>query len=689
VAGCKPCLPCLPLYRQLTLLRRFRWIYCQYDTLRRCFAGDVRRTLDELPITLNETYEQILQGIDEEKQDLARRIFQCLVVCKRPLRVEELAELFSVQLDTETIPTFYPHWRPVDPEEAVLSTCSTLVTFVNVDGKKVVQFSHFSVKEYLTSDHIASSGYLSRFRVHPRPAHALLARACLSVLLHLDDRINRDNIQDFPLALYAAQYWVDHARFENASSDVHHAIERLFDRNKPHFAAWLWLYDVDNPFDFFMTPVYAARPYPVLYYAALCGFRDLAEHLVDAHPQDLNARSGTRGTPLHAALDGWHQNQSLAMLLLEHGADIGCLDSQSRTPLHIACHGCTDVVSVLIDRGADLEAEDDSRETPLHVASQWGRGDIIQLLLDHGAEADHLDSGGWTSMHVASHEGHDKIVQLLFDHGADANRPDNGGWTPLHLASWEGHEHIARLLLDHGINANHPDNDGWTPLHAASQEGHYHSVELLLNHGADPNYANSDGSTSLHLALQRNYYYIVQLLLDRGADLNYPNGDGSTSLHLASQRGHDNIVWFLLHHGAVANRLNGDGWASLHLASQRGHYDVVGLLLEHGADSNHAHGNGLTPLHLASQEGHDHIVRLLLDRGADANSLNSDGWTPLHLASQRGHDRIVRLLLEHRDGADADHPNSDSLAPVGFERKPPKGFAIATRTRQRFSRRRF
>ena len=684
--GCKPCLPCLPLYRQLTRFRRFRWIYCQYETLRRySTASSTRFALGKLSSPLYETYEQTLRELDEQIQDLSHRLFQCLIVLKRLLYVEDLAKIFAIRPDAETIPTFIARWRPGNPE-SVLSACSALVTVVNVDGKKVVQFSHSSVREYLTSDHIASSKDVSRFWVHPRPAHALLARVCLGVLLQPDDDNDRDNIQNFPLALYAAQYWADHARFENVSSDIQHAIERLFDRNKPHFATWLWLYDVDNPSAFSMSSVYATRPYPVLYYAALCGLRDVAEHLVDAHPQDLNDRGGARGTPLHAALGERHQ--SVAMLLLEPGADIGSLDPQSRTPLHIACRGCTDVVSVLIDRGVDLDAEDDSRETPLHVASQWGHDDIIRLLLDHGADVDRLDHGGWTPLHVASHEGHDKIVMLFLDHGADANRPDNGGWTPLHLASWEGHKHIVRLLLDHGIDVNHTDSGDWTPLHAASKEGHNRTIELLLDHGADPNHANEDGSTSLHIALQGNHRYTAQLLLDHGADPNYPNSDGSTSLHLASQRGHDNFVWLLLNHGADANRLNGDGWASLHLASQRGHLDVVRSLLKHGAYSNRVLSNGLTPLHIASQEGHDDIVRLLLDRRPVANSLKSDGRTSLHLASQRGHDHVVQLLLEH--GADVDHLYSDSLTPMGFasqeggvELKPPKGFAIATRTRRR------
>src|SRR6266852_3307532 len=100
---------------------RFRWVFCQLDTLRRCFPGSIRRALNELPRTLDETYERILLGIDKEKWEYAHRLFQCLTVSCRPLLVEELAEVLALDLDTGTIPKFDVDQRPKDAEEAVLS----------------------------------------------------------------------------------------------------------------------------------------------------------------------------------------------------------------------------------------------------------------------------------------------------------------------------------------------------------------------------------------------------------------------------------------------------------------------------------------------------------------------------------------------------------------------------------------
>jgi hypothetical protein len=103
----------------------------------------------------------------------------------------------------------------------------------------VVQFSHFSVKEYLTSDRLAhSSRDISHYYIVLEPAHKIVAQACLGVLLRLDDSIKEDNAGDIPLVKYAAQHWFSHAGFENVASSIRDAMEYFFDADKPHWTAW-------------------------------------------------------------------------------------------------------------------------------------------------------------------------------------------------------------------------------------------------------------------------------------------------------------------------------------------------------------------------------------------------------------------------------------------------------------------
>ncbi|KAH9985039.1 hypothetical protein BJV74DRAFT_886357 [Russula compacta] len=80
----------------------FRWVHCQLDTLRRCMPSSIRKALDDLPTTLDDTYERALQEIPKEKRQHAHRLFQCLVAAIRPLRVEELAEIFAIEFDADT-----------------------------------------------------------------------------------------------------------------------------------------------------------------------------------------------------------------------------------------------------------------------------------------------------------------------------------------------------------------------------------------------------------------------------------------------------------------------------------------------------------------------------------------------------------------------------------------------------------
>jgi hypothetical protein len=138
--------------------------------------------LNDLPKTLDETYSRTLLGIDEEKREYAQRLFRCLMVSIRPLRVEELAEILAIQFDEEALPTFNTDWRPAYAEETIMSVCSSLIAIVDRGGHQVVQFSHFSVKEYLASERLAAAEErLSYFHILPEPAHTILAHAGLSV----------------------------------------------------------------------------------------------------------------------------------------------------------------------------------------------------------------------------------------------------------------------------------------------------------------------------------------------------------------------------------------------------------------------------------------------------------------------------------------------------------------------------
>jgi ankyrin repeat protein len=446
---------------------RFRWAFCQLETLRHCLPPSVHRTLDELPESLDETYERVLREIKKPNRDHARRVLQCLVVAIRPLGVEELAEVLAVDFgDAEGIPKLKLNWRWGDQEQALLTSCSSLIAIVDTGGSRVVQFSHFSVKEYLTSTRLAtSSGDFSRYHVDLEPAHTILAQACMGILLQADDHAEQNDVEkSSPLTRYAAEHWVTHAQFQGVSSLLRKAMEYLFDSDKPYFAAWLQLHDMDKyPRQTFFTwqSAHSRSSATPLYYAALCGFQDLVEHLVIKYPQHVNTRGGCLLTPLIAALARRHFQT--ADLLCHNGADVDVRGEIGRIPLHSAAwYGDVEVVRVLLNCKADVNAQSDEGWTPIHFVSQGHQGtvilnvfqslrDVAQLLLEHGANVDAEDSSsGQTPLHVTMEYNNAEVVRVLLEHGANVDAEDSSGRTPFQIASAKGYSEIMKLLSEHG-----------------------------------------------------------------------------------------------------------------------------------------------------------------------------------------------------------------------------------------------
>ena len=588
-------------------------MYCQVVYICGCLPGRIRHALAELPESLDETYARTLQEINKADWEFAHRLFQCVAVAFRPLRAEELAEFLALDFSTGSIPKFHESWRLEDPVEAVLSTCSTLVAVVDVQGSSVIQFSHFSVKEFLTSTRLteASDVPSRRYHVSPTLAHTLVAQACLGILLHLDENVTADDLEKFPLAEYAAKHWVDHARFENVSGSVEDGMKQLFDPRKLHLATWVWIY---NPFWYWSGAERDKRPLSprgtALHYAAFCGL-DVVKFLVTEHSQDVSSRDFCdQSTPLHLASREVHVK--LARVLLEHGADATSQDLVGQTPLHLASmRGDAELARVLLERGADAKTHDSDGQTPLHLASMRGNLELAQVLLERGADATTQDSEGLTPLHLASRRGDVELVRVLLERGADATAQDLDGQIPLHLASGRGHAELAQVLLERSADATAQDSQGRSPLHLASSWGRVQLAWVLLKHSADVTAQDSHGLTPLHLASESGDVELAQALLEHSADVTARDPCGQTPLHLASGKGHA---------------------------------ELARVLLQCGADATTQDSDGLTPLHLASSCGSVELARVLLERGADATAQDSRGQTPLHLASGKGHVELVHVL---------------------------------------------
>ena len=399
---------------------RFRWVFCQLDTLQHCFPTNLRQFLNELPETLDETYERILKGIKKAQKDDARRLLQCLAVAVRPLRVEEVAELLSFDFQTSGsggIPKLKEGWRWDDQEEAVLSTCSSLVAVVPYGGSRVVQFSHFSVKEYLTSPRLARSHEdVSCFHIDLEAAHTILAQACLGTLLRLDEHTDNSDTRALPLVEYAARHWADHARFEKVSSRIQDGMDDLFDTSQPHFAAWLRVHDMDEFWSSFSSEKRRGGGSP-LYYAAICGFYDLAERLIMKHPEQVNTAGGRIVAPLPAAL--YKRHFHIATLLHRHGSAIDVRDDMGKPLLCASVFGRVDVMRWLLNHGADVNSRYESyggaRWTALHNAAANEYLEVARLLLSHGASVDEKDANGRTAFQVAHGP---EMMKLLLDHRA-------------------------------------------------------------------------------------------------------------------------------------------------------------------------------------------------------------------------------------------------------------------------------
>jgi uncharacterized protein len=274
-----------------------------------------------------------------------------------------------------------------------------------------------------------------------------------------------------------------------------------------------------------------------LLYAARDGCYDCAEALI-AKGADVNVPTQPEGvTPLMIALD--NDNNDVAKLLLDHGANPHVWDWYGRTALYIAVDrkgggssgggirvpvdashssraSVMDVIKTLLAMNVDPDPELrmhrptrggytgrfsdpllDLGATPLLRATLANDMDVIQLLLAKGASpninamgvtpflvAAGLGGGGQRGGGPGARGGGDAIalLDLFLQHGADINTRVTGTQT-----------------YSMRIARSPSTNEGMTALHVAAQSGRADLVRYLLGKGANPAITDSNGRKPIDL----------------------------------------------------------------------------------------------------------------------------------------------------------------------------------------------
>ena len=511
----------------IELVVRFQWVKCQLDALGRCLSlSSLRKALRSLPKDLDDTYARILQSIeDDEHSKLVAMIMQWLAYSQRPMTLTEISAALTV--DPYDDHPFDMERRLEDPQD-LLRICSSLVTTVLVPRRQkrrhpsgsgeMLQFAHFSVREYLESSR-THDGPAKRYAIQGIRSNTFIAESCIIYLLHLEVSQTRTDTdyyeslcEEYPLVEYAAFYWIDHAQRAGEDGNIIalgktfpvSKFQRLDKRLAFCHSRRDWCFDAQG------------KHLPLLYALSLNVPKITSALILEG--ADVNACNKGGWTPLMQISTGRDKDIELVQLLLKYGADVNALSQNGETALKLAAwNGQLQLVRILLDSGADMD-ERSQGDAPLIYASRNGQFKAVQLLLDRGASI--TNSIGVTALHCASVYGDPKTVEMLLQRGidVDAELYDPKAIEILLLRGVRD----APELYDPEISENGIRSDIFTTaLLRSLQYERKEVVNMLLKHGADVNARSTVKGLrgiALEHALNHGRDSVVHSLLEHGAD---------------------------------------------------------------------------------------------------------------------------------------------------------------------------
>ncbi len=600
-------------------------------------AGDIKRRLGRLPMSLSDSYDELYQkrtkSYEPEERKRLEIALSLLLVPVRPTNSGEFTHLVHWDQEGEEFSENeegtstsndddISDWETDSKEEegvggegaswkyeSITSLCFNLVVFDSTTG--FFRFAHTSVQDYLLNRN-------PNFKT-PSQNYARLAEHHLSRLSYRLKKPSQEVYPKYPgeipglfdlrpspesedvtenIVNSFRDFWyfdVPASAFTSLRGRTIRNIETRWANyvaesgecrnSSPLKEMQAELLDllVNQPWQY-------VRPW-LFFSACTYGLRSFVETAIKAHPQ--LARIAQRYPHQTTALrEACMQDQSFPEIVKTVLENDNGFHSLQGSPLCSAVgNGHFSIAKMLLDKDPSLISRKDL-VSPLGWAlstKQTETINMIRLLIERGADVQevHREYVGSTTLHLAAENQGPEVLKLLLDSGALPNAPDFYGLSPLVAAISRGTNlDNCRLLLDRGADINIRDPRGGTPLLAAASYNKVDGVQFLLDHHVDVN-ITSLGSygTALHVACHKGHEGIAEKLLASGADPNIINIYGDTALSLAVQDGYWQIVKLLLPHSTkILNAQDAYGDTAIVHAARKGHLETVKLLLEAGAE---------------------------------------------------------------------------------------------------------
>ncbi|KAF5703410.1 ankyrin repeat [Fusarium mundagurra] len=659
----------------------FQYLVCQFEVLQYLDSeASVLSALDDLPTGLDETYNRLLLGLNSKYKSQILGALKWLALSRRPLLLNELAEIFIFRPETDT--KIHKSERLFDPR-AVLKHFPSLVTTETKyewndetrrrENNTYVRLAHFTVKEYLISKRIERSKAKQFYFTEPN-AHLHIAHCCLSYHLHQTVQNTGDNMK-LPLKTYAVESWDLHLKLvprELWTHEILRLAELALSMRTECLRQILLKGHRWDPYEALVDNL-MRRPYC---YTAKIGSLELTKLL-------LHTGSRTRRFLIQQDFD----------LALREAAEEGHIEiirfllNERANPNKItggalqaaAYGGHLAVIKLLLDNGAYIDAHDDRFGSALEAAAKGFNLTALRMLLDHGANVQ--EAGCPVSCLIAAYQAKDQsdvtectqVLKLLLDKGVDINRKCTRHGSALNEAIkvWlhKGTHTLFDFVIRHNADIDLNDGREGTPLQAAcvspsdlvypdfddpdlDDSRCKEAVLALLRLGADPNAQGGEYGNALQKACYQTDYEagVIDILLENGAEVNLEGGCYGTALHAACAKSSLELVNMLLSRGADVHIHGGEYGSVLQAAASVDSYEtplIVSELINSGADVNAPGGKFGSALQAAVFSDNEKVVDILLMKGAEANMQGGIYGTALQSACIQANKDIVHLLLSY------------------------------------------